>query len=63
MRGRSLSAPGRLEQSLAEIKAITALAIAGNVEEVAKAARQHDERAAEAAFEWRPEMAQPATER
>jgi DNA-binding GntR family transcriptional regulator len=57
MRGRSLSAPGRLDNSLAEIRNITALAIAGKAEDAAKAARQHVEAAAAAALDQSPEMA------
>ncbi len=58
MRGRSLSAPDRRLASLDEIREITALAVAGKASEAAIKARAHVERAALAAFEQSPEMAE-----
>ena len=60
LRGRSLSAPGRREHSIEEIRHITDLVVTGRAAEAAVAARQHVERAAEAAFEQSPET--PADE-
>lgn len=56
MRGRSLSAPDRLRTSLAEIREITNLAVAGHAVEAALKARAHVELAAEAAFSQSPEL-------
>jgi len=56
LRGRSLSAPGRRERSLKEIRQITELAVSGKASRAATEARRHVERAAEAAFEQSPEM-------
>lgn len=50
LRGRSLSEPGRREHSIEEIRNITELVVSGQAAEAAIAARQHVERAAEAAF-------------
>ncbi len=57
MRGRSLSAPGRREASLAEIREITRLAVAGKAAEAAKAARRHVEDAERVAFAQSAELA------
>ena len=59
LRGRSLSAPGRREQSLVEIRNITELAVAGRAAEAAAAMKAHVERASEVALEQTPE-AEPA---
>ncbi len=50
LRGMSLSEPGRLDRSLAEIRNITELAVSGRAAEAFAAARAHVEAAAEAAF-------------
>jgi DNA-binding GntR family transcriptional regulator len=50
LRGMSLREPGRLDRSLAEIRNITELAIAGNAAEASAAAKAHVQRAADAAF-------------
>lgn len=55
LRGRSLSAPGRLDSSLAEIRKVTELAVAGKAEEAAAEARAHVERAMAAAIDNSPE--------
>ena len=59
LRGRSLSAPGRREHSIEEIRNITELVVSGRAGEAAVAARQHVERAAEAAFTRSAESAPP----
>lgn len=56
LRGLSLQRVGRLSNSLAEIREISALAIAGKADEASAAAKAHVERAADAAFEQREVM-------
>ena len=62
LRGRSLSAPGRREHSIDEIRHITELVTSGRASEAALAARQHVERAAESAFEQSPEITEDKTD-
>jgi DNA-binding GntR family transcriptional regulator len=57
LRGRSLSAPGRREHSIEEIREITHLVVSGQAAQAAVTARQHVERAAEAAFGQSSEIA------
>lgn len=50
LRGLSLQAPGRFEQSLVEVRRVAELAVAGKADEAAAAVKAHIDAAAKAAF-------------